>query len=405
MRCDHVWGGRPLQRAEPPGSRRAFESRAPCVVKGVRIVLVALIGCTSSQSNGPQEAIRRAPVDVGVPPLSATLTLPATNRPSPVVVLLSGSGPNDQDETVGPNKPFRDLAEGLAARGVATLRYDKRTRQFPASVDAKTFTATDEYVPDALAAINILRTRADIDPDRIFILGHSEGGTMAPRVTAAAGRIAGVILMAAATETLGGAMLRQATYLATLPGAIGDQARTQLPMVQQAVAEIDKPDLSLDDVLTSPLLGGTGPAYFLDLRAYAVLDVARSLPQPILILQGDRDYQVTVTDDFDQWTTALAGRSNVTTHRYPNANHLFIDGSGPPSPLEYPQQPGTVSEQVISDIAEWVLGNAQRSVVGVTVDAVMRVRLSRIKASWWRARPGGFRPWLADPRASRRRPR
>jgi dienelactone hydrolase len=316
--------------------------------------------CSSHSSVEPQAAkVQRVRVDVGSPPLIATLTRPASTERSPVVVLVSGSGPNDRDETIGPNKPFRDLADGLAARGVATLRYDKRTRRFPASIDPATFTATDEYVPDAVAAVKALRERADVDSNRIFVLGHSQGGTFAPKIAATDPQIAGIILLAAGAAPFGPALLRQATYLANLPGEIGTHARAQLPMVQEFVRQIDRPDLAPGDMLSSPLLGGSGPAYFLDLRAYDELSVARSLSQPMLILQGERDYQVTVTDDFNRWTEALAGRTAVTAHRYPQANHEFIDGAGPPTPADY-EQPGHVNRQVITDIAHWVLDSNAR---------------------------------------------
>ena len=321
---------------------------------------VVATACSSHSSEKQQAAeIRRVRVGVGSPPLIATLTLPASTKRSPVVVLVSGSGPNDQDETVGPNKPFRDLADGLAAQGVATLRYDKRTRRFPASIDPATFTATDEYVPDAVAAVTALRVRADIDPERIFVLGHSQGGTFAPKIAVTDPQIAGIILLAAGAAPFGSALLRQATYLSSLPGEIGTQARAQLPMIQAFVRQIDNPALAPGDVMTSPLLGGTGPAYWLDLRAYDELSVARSLPQRMLILQGERDYQVTVPDDFDRWTEALAGHAAVTTHRYPRANHQFIDGTGPPSPADY-ERPGHVARQVITDITRWALDSNAR---------------------------------------------
>ena len=242
---------------------------------------------------------------------------------------------------------------------MATLRYDKRVRHFPASVDPQTFTATDEYVPDALAAVSALQARNDVDSNRIFLLGHSEGGTLAPKIAAADPKIAGVILMAASTESFGKALLRQTTYLSTLPDPLGAQARAQLSTIQELARAIESPDLSSSSRLDSPLLGGAGPAYLLDLRAYDELAVAASLRQPILILQGDRDYQATVDDDFNKWIEALSGRTDVKTHRYPQANHLFIDGTGTPSPQEYEHR-GHVEQQVIDDIASWVLGKTAR---------------------------------------------
>ena len=273
--------------------------------------------------------------------------------------MLSGSGPNDQDETAGPNKPFVDIADGLALQGVASLRYDKRTKDYPAAIDTQTFTATQEYVPDANSAIALLRARTEIDPARIFVLGHSQGGTFAPKIAASDPKLAGVILMAAASESFGPDLVRQLTYLSSLPGDVGARATAQLSSARAVEKQIDDPNLGKGSRLDSSGLGGAGPAYFLDLRNYDEVSVAASLTRPILLLQGDRDYQVTVNDDLALWTKGLAGRNNVTIHRYAQANHLFIDGTGPPGPAEY-NQPGHVDAQVIADIASWVHGQPPR---------------------------------------------
>ena len=310
---------------------------------------------TSAAASETPTGVRSVPVGVGSPPLMATLTLPPHAFHVPAVVLVGGSGPNDQNETLGPDKPFLDLADGLAADGIATLRYDKRTLDYSASINEATFTPTQEYVPDAVAAANLLRQRPEIDPSRIFVLGHSQGGTFAPLIAKTDPEIAGVILLAAGSEPLGPDLVRQVAYLATLPGAIGTQAKAQLPEAEQAERQIDSPSLATESpsALTSPLLGGAGPAYFLDLRRYDEVGTARAIPQPILILQGDRDYQVTVADDLTRWLRGLAGRPDVTVHQYPQADHAFIDGPGPPSPADY-DHPGHVDPQVIADIAAWI---------------------------------------------------
>lgn len=273
----------------------------------------------------------------------------------PAVVLVGGSGPGDEDETVGANKPFLDIANGLAARGIATLRYDKRTRDYPKSLDLTTFTPTKEYVPDAVAAVGLLQARPEIDPHRIFVLGHSQAGTFAPLIAKTDPIIAGIILAAAASAPPGQTLLRQTTYLATLGGSVGADAKKEIPLARQALREIDSPNLATEPPTTklSPILGGAGPAYYLNYRSYNEVTTARQIPQPILILQGDRDYQVTVRDDLRLWLAGLSGRPGVTVHQYPNANHLFIDGTGRPNPTEY-DTPGHVDPTVISDIAAWV---------------------------------------------------
>jgi pimeloyl-ACP methyl ester carboxylesterase len=297
--------------------------------------------------------VRQIAVGVGSPPLKGTLTLPAGKSPFPAVALVSGSGPNDQDETVGPNKPFLDIALGLAARGIASVRYDKRTRDYPRSLNPRTVTPTQEYVPDALAAIHVLQHEHAVNPHRIFVLGHSQGGTYAPLIAKRAPEVAGVILLAAGAESAAAAILRQTRYLATLPGTIGSQAKAELPQVRREVAEIDNPAKLEKDSPATVLLGGAGPTYYLSELRYNEVATARSIPQPLLFLQGDRDYQATVANDLDVWLKGVRGRKGVTVVRFPRADHLFLDGNGAPTPLEY-NKPGHVDPKVIATIASWI---------------------------------------------------
>jgi len=297
--------------------------------------------------------VRQIPIGVGSPPLRGTLTLPVGRGPFPAVVLVSGSGPNDQNETVGPNHPFLDIALGLAARGIASVRYDKRTRDYPRSINQRTFTLTQEYVPDALAAIRLLQHQPDIDPRLVFVLGHSQGGTYAPLIAKRAPEVAGVILLAAGAETLAAALERQVRYLATLPGAIGANAKAELPNVMDQVAKIDNPAELERDQPGDVLLGGVGPAYYLSGYRYNGVATAREIPQPLLLLQGDRDYQVTVANDLDVWLRGLRGREGVSVVEFPKADHLFLDGTGPPTPVEY-EKPGHVDPKVVATIAAWI---------------------------------------------------
>jgi len=284
--------------------------------------------------------------------LPGTVTLPAKGGPFPAVVLVHGSGPNDRDETVGANKPFRDLAWGLAGQGIAVLRYEKRTRQYRERLMANTvgFTVDDETVDDAVAAVERLRHLDAIDPDRIVILGHSLGGMLAPRIGAREPGIAGLVIMAGATRPLQDLIVDQVHYLAELDSTVSGSERARLEQIEQEVARLlvltDADSLSTEHIL------GANPSYWLDLAKYDPVPVAMELSVPMLILHAGRDYQVTEAD-FIRWQEALAGDPRVTFKVYPSLNHLFIAGEGPSQPSEY-TVPGHVAQEVIDDIAAWV---------------------------------------------------
>ncbi|WP_274910609.1 alpha/beta hydrolase [Streptomyces sp. WZ-12] len=278
-----------------------------------------------------------------------TLSLPAGPGPSPAVVLLSGGGAFDRDESSGPNKPLKDLAWGLASRQVAVLRFDKMTFAHPDRLSSD-FTMTDEYLPHALAAVQLLRHQPEVASDRIHLLGHSMGGKVAPRIAAADPSIAGLVLLAADTQPMHQAVVRVARYLAALaPGPSTDEAVAAL--IKQA-AVVAGPELTPG---TPPELLplGFSAAYWLDLRAYDPVVTAAGLTCPMLILQGGRDYQVTVADDLSRWQDALADRPEVVIRIHQDANHLFIPGSGPATPAEY-ARPGHVEPTVVEEIATWL---------------------------------------------------
>jgi dienelactone hydrolase len=290
--------------------------------------------------------------------LPATLAVPKGEGPFPALVLVHGSGPNDRDETIGPNKPFRDLAWGLASRGIAVLRYEKRTRiygpKFVADPKFASLTVKEETVDDALEAVRLLRSTERTDRRRIFVLGHSLGGMLIPRI-ALAGKdldIAGFIVMAGLTNPVPETYLRQMTYLLSLDGETSADDRKQLDEIKHDVARINA--LQDSDAGTSEKILNVSPSYWLDLRGYFPPAVALKTDKPMLILQGSRDYQVTI-EDFDNWKKALGGRADVEFKLYPKLNHLFAEGQGIPTPNEYTLVHSSVAEYVVSDIAAFIL--------------------------------------------------
>jgi dienelactone hydrolase len=283
--------------------------------------------------------------------LPGTLSLPAGAGPFPAVVLVAGSGPNDRDETVGGSKPFRDLAAGLASRGIAVLRYDKRTKVYgPKLAGIADFTVKQEVLDDVREAVKTLRSNPGIDPARIFVLGHSLGGMLIPRIGTADPSLAGLIVMAGPARSIDEAMVEQTKYIAMADGAVSPEEQARIDEVAALAARVKA--LTPDDAKSGASIGGAPAAYWLDLRGYDAPGAAKAVKPPLLVLQGERDYQVTMAE-FEKWKAALAGRGSVTFRSYPTLNHLFITGTGKSLPAEY-QTPGHVAEAVLADIAAFV---------------------------------------------------
>jgi dienelactone hydrolase len=293
---------------------------------------------------------REVQVVSGAVSLPGTLSMPAGDGPFPGVVLVHGSGPQDRDETIGGFRPFQDFAQGLASRGIAVLRYDKRTKVYQKELAEKhDLTIRQEVIDDALAAVRLLRATPRVDPERVFLAGHSLGGILAPRIGMLDRSLAGVVLLAAPSRPMSEVIRDQARSLLE-PGA---------PEAQRLVAPgILKEANALADLYagrpgpTSGMILGASASYWLDLKAQHSLEAARSLGRPILVLQGERDFQASMAD-FYGWKKELGRRPGVVLKSYPALNHLFAPGEGRSSPLEY-EKPGHVAAEVIEDVAAFV---------------------------------------------------
>ncbi|HEY7856668.1 MAG TPA: alpha/beta fold hydrolase [Terriglobales bacterium] len=284
--------------------------------------------------------------------VNGTLTLPNGAGPFPAVILVGGSGSNGENETIGSIEVFKDLAWGLASRGVAVLRYPKSK-----SV-AGQFTVKDEYTDEAAAAIALLGHQPGIDAKRIFLLGHSEGGYIAPRIAAKDEKsLAGIILAAANVSPLEKLIVDQVRYLAPLEGATPAQTDMAVAAAQAAAERVESPSLKAGD--TVELAGSTMPAsYFLDLREYHPAAVAAQLTIPILVLEGALDYQVPKSE-FALWQRALASHKNASFHLYPSLTHLFTPaaaGETLSTPSDY-QRPEHVDAAVVRDIGNWIVAS------------------------------------------------
>jgi dienelactone hydrolase len=291
-------------------------------------------------------------LDVGAPPaLPGVLTRPVGDALAPAVVLVHGSGPNDRDERLGANRPFRDLALGLASRGIAVLRYDKRTFAHPRALANVRITLDVETIDDAVAALDALRARPGIDPDRLFVLGHSLGATFAAEIAERAGgggrRVAGVVMLAPSARRVGEVLTTQLAHVAEIERAAG-RPTTPIDALGPAIAALAERRLPADTLLL-----GAPAWYWYDLDDRRPVERARALDAPLLALFGGRDYQVTAADAA-LWSQALAGRADATVRTYPALDHLFIAGSGPSTPEDYMRGAGHVDARVIDDVARWI---------------------------------------------------
>ncbi len=287
--------------------------------------------------------------------LPGTLVVPRGPGTFPAVILENGSGGGDRNESSGPTLPFRDIAEGLASRGIIVLRFDKRTHGLnllALPITPAELTVKEEYFDDLSAAIDLLHHLGMVDQKHIFVVGHSEGGWLVPWFLKLHPDLRGGILLAGHARWFADLLEPQREYMAKLSGQIDPVMQKTLDEIKAQAAHAKDPLLTKDTPPAQLPLGIPAP-YWLSLQGYDAVAVAHADPRPLLILQGGRDYQVTVDDDLSLWKKGLADKPNVEFHVYPKVNHLFFAGEGPITPAEYLKL-GHVEADVIDDLAAWV---------------------------------------------------
>jgi len=284
-------------------------------------------------------SIREIEVRIGKAPweLPGTLTLPQGRGPFPLAVLGHDSGPQDRDETAGPRKPFRDLASGLAARGIAVLRYDKRSWALRIAFEAlPRYTVREECLQDAAQAVHLAKSLPMIDPKRIYVLGHGLAGYLLPRLAQAVPDAAGYAALAAPTRAPEVLMLEQLHHRGA-PSLFRSKIEADIERIQQLSPSVNPTEI----LLNAPA------SYWLDLKGYDPAREASRLLKPLFLGYGDQDPQMT-REDIERWLAFLGARRNVRMKRYPGLDHGFMraqaTGGGAPR----------VDEGVIEDLAAWM---------------------------------------------------
>lgn len=295
-------------------------------------------------------------------PLNGILTLPdEINNPLPALVLVHGSGPSNMDEKVGKLTPFKDLAEGLASRGIATIRYDKRTyahkRQF---INKQDTTVKEETIEDAVLATELLRKDPRIDSNKIFILGHSMGGMLAPRIDAEGGKYKGLILLAGTPRKLEEVLIEQSKDVLTQVNKLLQWIIKR--QIKKLSAKFETMyNLSDEKAKKTSLMFGSAIKlyYFKEMGEHNSVNYLKDLDKPMLIMQGDKDFQVSVEKDFNLYKELLKNKDKVTFKLYENLNHAFVPsvyGNIKNAKKEYNVRQ-SICDYVMDDIANWVLSN------------------------------------------------
>jgi pimeloyl-ACP methyl ester carboxylesterase len=290
-------------------------------------------------------------------PLKGILTLPENaSCQVPAVVFVHGSGSSNMDEKVGKLTPFKDLAEGLAELGIASIRYDKRSFAHPFKMlREKVITVREETIEDAILATELLRRDSRIDKDNIFIAGHSMGGMLAPRIDAEGGNYKGLILMAGSPRTLGEIMLDQnEEVMRSGKGVLQWYVKTQVVKISAMFEGMY--ELSDEEAKKKKLGNGTTLYYFKEMGEHPASEYLLKLEKPVMIMQGEKDCQATLEKDFAAYKELLEDKKNVTFKVYENLNHLFVNsvyGNIMKAMKEYKVEQH-IGKNVIKDLADWI---------------------------------------------------
>lgn len=285
--------------------------------------------------------------------LKGELIIPEDKGPFRAVVLVQGSGPQDMDEKVGVNRTFWDLSNYLGENGIASIRYDKRTLTYGQKMvetDLTGITVEEETIQDAILAKKILMKDDRIDKNKIFIIGHSLGGMLAPRIDAEGGDFAGIVILSGSPRNLSDIIIDQnVNAIAALPEEQRAAADAQFKWLLDT---FDKMMDMTDEEAKSTMLGNVALYYLKEMNEHPAESYLNNMTKPILIMQGDKDFHVFVDKDFNGYRRMLEGKKNVAFKLYPGLSHLYnpsIKGT-----IEDYNVKADMDKGVLKDITEWI---------------------------------------------------
>ena len=294
-----------------------------------------------------QQHFEEYPIEIGNElPLMGKITRPLRPEELVIVVMVHGSGPNDMNESLGPNKLFKDLAYGLASNNIASIRYNKRSYDYKSSLSKQANTITiDKVVTDD--AVKAIAKARELGADKVILLGHSLGAHMAPKIASKA-KVDAVVLMAGNVSSLQDMILPQIEYIMKNDSAAIN--KMQYNRIKWQVDNLEKGNF--DSTTVGPILPlGLLGIFWLSMQNYQPQKISKKQDIPYLVLNGERDYQVTV-EEAKKWKGGSKHKYSKTII-YPMLNHMFFAGEGIILPSEY-QKVGHMSEEVLTAISTWI---------------------------------------------------
>jgi dienelactone hydrolase len=295
---------------------------------------------------------RKITITNGIYEMPGILSMPNDVAKAPLVIILVEAGPTDKDGAYEENKPYKDIAWGLSSKGFAVYRYEKRSNNFGIYMAKdkgayEKFTPREDLLDDLYRAIDSLKTLPDIDPTKIYLLGHGQGGMLAPLVAKERDDIAGIIMMGANAKKTQEMMIDQYAYLSTVtPNKKAEYDQQTI----NAKRSLDKKLNPLTEHSKMPY--EVQATYWIWLNNYKHVEIAKKLSKPILLLHGDRDYQTNM-ENYEMWQKALSKNKNATLIHYPKLNHLFYSGEVQSTYSEYYLK-SNIPDYVVNDIINWL---------------------------------------------------